>query len=77
VETIVELDGSRSTDPAGFPLSCRWKKTGGPEALISSLEWATPIFYPLEPGDYAFELVVANPLGKVSEPVQVTVHVTE
>jgi len=77
VETIVELDGSRSTDPAGFPLSYRWTQTSGPEALMSSLEWPTPIFYALEPGVYAFELAVANPLGKVSEPVRATVHVTK
>jgi len=77
VETIVQLDGSRSTDPVGFPLSYHWKQVSGPEALISSLEWPDPIFYPLQPGRYTFQLTVSNPLGKVSEPVRVTVQVTE
>ena len=71
------MGGSQSTDPAGFPLAYAWKQVSGPKALISSPEWPTPIVYPLEPGDYTFELTVSNPLGKVSEPVRVAVRVAE
>jgi hypothetical protein len=77
VETIVQLDGSGSTDPVGFPLSHHWKRTSGPDVLVSSLEFPKPILYPLEPGEYTFELTVSNPLGRMSEPAQVTVRVTE
>ncbi len=77
VETIVQLDGSGSTDPVGFPLSHHWKQTSGPDVLVSSLEFPKPILYPLEPGEYTFELTVSNPLGRMSEPVQVTIEVTE
>jgi len=75
VGTIVELDGASSSDPVGFPLSYHWRQTGGPSVELSSAEFVTPIFVPTEPGRHSFELVVANPLAKRSDPAVVGVDV--
>lgn len=77
VNTIVQLDGSKSKDPRGFPkaqIGYLWKQVEGPEADMSSSEWPTPIFYPTEPGTYVFELTVSNPI-RTSKPVQCRVNV--
>jgi len=76
--TIVQLDGSRSTDPRGFPPSAiryRWRQTRGPTVDLSSNEWIDPIFFPQQPGTYEFELVVSSPIA-TSGPTAYSVEVT-
>jgi hypothetical protein len=79
VLTIVQLDGTESTDPRGFEPRYhryKWEQVGGPEAILSSDELPDPIFYPTEPGEYTFELTMANPI-RTSDPVQCSVRVTQ
>jgi hypothetical protein len=79
LHTIVQLDGTTSTDPRGFPKSqigYVWTQTDGPQAILSSNEWPDPIFYPTEAGTYVFELTVSNPL-RTSKPARCTVTVVE
>lgn len=79
VNTIVQLDARKSKDPRRFPANqvrYAWRQSAGPETMLSSDEWPAPIFYPTEPGTYAFELTVSNPI-RTSEPVQCSVQVTE
>lgn len=75
--TIVQLDGTTSTDPRGFPkgeIRYVWTQIEGPEASLSSNEWPDPIFYPTETGTYVFDLTVSNPL-RTSKPARCTVKV--
>jgi len=77
LHSIVQLDGTTSTDPRGFPKSeirYVWSQIEGPEAILSSNEWPDPIFYPTESGTYVFDLTVSNPL-RTSKPAQCTVKV--
>jgi len=77
--SIVQLDGTTSTDPRGFPrseLRFIWKQVEGPKITLSSEEWPEPIFYATESGTYAFELTVSNPL-RTSAPARCAVTVTE
>ena len=79
VNTIVQLDATRSTDPRGFPrgeCTYAWKQVAGPAADLASDELADPIFFPTEPGTYTFELVFSNPI-RTSKPAQCSVVVTE
>jgi len=78
-KTIVQLDGSRSTDPRGFPphtIRYQWRQTGGPTVNLSSVEWIDPIFFPDQPGNYEFELVVSSPIA-ASEATRYIVEVTK
>ncbi|MFQ5808056.1 MAG: hypothetical protein ACE5JM_00435 [Armatimonadota bacterium] len=77
--TIVQLDGTESTDPRGFDPRYhryKWTQVAGPEAILSSDELPDPIFYPTEPGEYTFELTMANPI-RTSDPVPCSVRVTQ
>jgi hypothetical protein len=77
VRSIVQLDGSKSTDPRRFPadqIRYHWSQLEGPEAFLSSPEWPDPVFYPTEPGTYVFELTVSNPL-RTSRPARCAVEV--
>jgi hypothetical protein len=79
VNTIVQLDATKSTDPRRFPpeeIRYEWKQVGGPEAILSSAEWPNPIFYPEKAGPYEFEVRVSNPL-RTSDPARCSVTVTE
>ena len=79
LRTIVQLDASKSRDPRGFPkdqIRYAWKQVEGPEAILSSPEWPDPIFYPTQPGTYAFEVTVSNPI-RTSKPARCSVQVTE
>ena len=77
VNTIVQLDATKSTDPRRFPsdqVKYVWTQISGPEAILSSNEWPDPIFYPTEPGTYVFELTVSNPI-RTSQPARCSVTV--
>ena len=77
--SIVQLDGTTSTDPRGFPrsdLRFAWEQVEGPRAILSSNGWPDPIFYPTEAGTYAFELRVSNPL-RAGKPARCAVTVME
>jgi len=79
VNAIVQLDASQSKEPRRFPpevIRHRWRQTGGPNVDLSSNEWASPIFFPEEPGTYAFELTVSSPIA-ASRPIEFTVEVME
>jgi len=77
VNTIVQLDGSRSEDHRGFRrgYTWQWKQTAGPKAQLASNELPDPIFFPTEPGTYTFELVFSSPI-RSSKPATCTVVVT-
>lgn len=65
----VQLDGSRSTDPNGDPLTYAWSLTerpAGSNAALSSASAVTPSFTPDRDGDYVATLVVND--GKASSP---------
>lgn len=75
--SIVQLDGTTSTDPRGFSgseITYAWRQIEGPDAILSSDEWSDPIFYPTETGTYVFDLTVSNPL-RTSKPARCTVRV--
>ena len=77
MNTIVQLDATKSTEPRGFPADAiryEWKQVAGPEANLSSIELPDPIFYPEKPGTYEFELRVSNPL-RTSQPAKCAVVV--
>jgi beta propeller repeat protein len=80
VGTLVTLDGSGSSDPAGLlPLSYAWRllsQPAGPPAELSGPSTVSPTFQPLASGDYVVELVVANAAGRPSPPDTVTVSTT-
>ena len=79
VNTIVQLDASKSTEPRRFPpdaIRYEWKQVGGPETNLSSVELTDPIFYPEKPGTYEFELRVSSPL-RTSAPARCAVVVAE
>ena len=78
VNTIVQLDGSKSTEPRKFPrsqCSYKWQQTAGPKANLASDELPDPIFYPTEAGTYTFELVFSSPIAS-SKPARCSVVVT-
>ena len=59
----IQLDGSKSFDPDGEEVTCSWKLTGKPAALMNATT-ATPIVqFGSGPGDYNFDLTVMDPHG--------------
>jgi hypothetical protein len=77
IGTQVVLDGSQSTDPDGDdPITFAWTLLEKPvtsQAELDEPSSATPAFIPDVFGDYRFELVVTDALGKSSQPEQVLV----
>jgi hypothetical protein len=73
--SLVQLDGSGSTDPDGGPESLRftWEQLGGPAATLSDPSAAEPSFVGAVAGLYTFALVVND--GQ-SESVPDTITVT-
>lgn len=74
VNTLVTLDGSKSTDPEKDALSYSWSLTGKPEgsqAALSSPDTARPTFTPDLVGAYRVQLVVSD--AQKSAPIEVLV----
>jgi hypothetical protein len=64
---LVTLDGSRSYDPDGDPLTYRWRQIGGLfPANISNPDQAVTGVELTGPGLYTFELKVTDPTGASS-----------
>jgi Ca2+-binding RTX toxin-like protein len=77
--TVVQLNGTGSSDPSGLPLTYRWTQTSGPAVTIGSPTAALPTFAaPLSANgvDLVFSLVVNNSVGSASLPDTVTVRVS-
>ncbi len=75
VGRVFELDGSRSRDPDGDPLSFFWSLLSRPDGSAAGLEDDTnvrPFFIPDLAGDYSFELFVTDG-GLESEPIAIQV----
>jgi hypothetical protein len=74
VNTLVTLDGTKSTDPENDTLSYSWTLTGKPEgsqAALSSADTARPTFTPDLVGAYRVRLVVSD--AQKSDPVELLV----
>nr|BAL59251.1 hypothetical conserved protein [Candidatus Acetothermum autotrophicum] len=76
VGTLVTLDGSKSSDPDGDPLTFSWSIISQPEgstATLTDADKAQAKFTPDVVGDYIIELVVTDPDGATgSDQVKVT-----
>ena len=75
---LVQLNGTGSSDPSGFPLTYKWTQTGGPAVTLSSSNTISPTFTAPASGSLqtiAFQLVVTNTLGVSSsiDTVMITV----
>jgi hypothetical protein len=67
--SLVTLDGSRSTDPDGDPLTYSWVIAVRPTtsaAILSNATSLAPTFTPDAPGDYTISLVVTDNRGAAS-----------
>jgi hypothetical protein len=74
--TVVQLDGSNSSDPAGNPLTYQWSQTAGPAVTLSSATVVQPTFTaPNGPATLTFQLIV-NDGQNSSSPASVTITVT-
>lgn len=76
---LVTLDGTKSLDPEGNPLTSQWIQTGGPEVSLSNPDSATPSFTaPQVSGDIVltFQLVVNDGVAD-SDPATVTITVRD
>ena len=70
----ITLDGSRSADPEGMPLSYRWTQTSGWNVTLSNPQAVNPAFTNPWPGTYVFELVVNDGIQD-SQPASVSITV--
>jgi hypothetical protein len=59
----ITLDGSKSYDPDGDPITFQWSQTAGPGVTLSSPTSATTTFTAAAGQSYAFRLVVKDSLG--------------
>jgi hypothetical protein len=78
--SVVNLIGSNSSDPSGFPLTFSWIQTAGPAVTLSSPTAANPTFtapkvvFPAKSVVLTFTLVVTNSAGRnASTSISVTV----
>ncbi|WP_444994127.1 PKD domain-containing protein [Aliikangiella sp. IMCC44359] len=77
-QTVI-LDGSRSSDPDGDPLTYRWVITSAPSgssAILNDADKVNPNFIPNVEGDYVVQLVV-NDGKEDSDADRVTVSVSQ
>jgi hypothetical protein len=73
--SLVELDGSTSSDPNGLSLTYSWTQTAGPTVTLSSPSAVQPTFTaPASSQTLIFSLVVANST-EVSAPSLVTISI--
>ena len=76
VGTLVTLDGGRSSDPDGDPITFEWRFVSTPEgsaAELTDADTAQPTFTPDVAGEYIIELVVTDPEGATgADTVKVT-----
>lgn len=71
---VVKLDGTKSYDPNGLPLTYKWTQLSGPVVELKDSTTSTPSFFAIKSGEYQFSLIVSN--GKVnSKPDKVSVKV--
>ncbi len=72
-KAVVILDGSRSSDPDGDPITYSWRQTAGPSVALGGATTAWPSFTAPRSGTYAFELTVNDGDGGIAKDVvQVT-----
>ncbi len=72
--TLVALDGSRSSDSDGDILTFTWAQISGPAVTLTDAGTDTPTFTPARVGTYAFRLTIDDGDGGTSEDaVSVTV----
>ncbi|MCL6508866.1 MAG: hypothetical protein K6T59_17800, partial [Bryobacteraceae bacterium] len=61
------LDGSKSYDPDGDPITFAWRVAGPRQAEIQNANTPNPVVKFLQGfGDYVFELTVTDPWGLTS-----------
>src|SRR2546426_3451510 len=71
---LITLDGTKSSDADGDPLTYSWLQTAGPPVVLARADTAMPTYTPSASGVYAFSLVVADGWGgSSSDAVIVTV----
>ncbi len=75
VGTVAHLDGTRSTDPDGDPLTYAWSflsRPPGSSATLANAATINPAFFADRPGTYAVRLVVSDG-SSTSAPATITI----
>jgi LPXTG-motif cell wall-anchored protein len=73
--TVVNLNGTASTDPDGDTITFSWEQISGPTATLNNNDTATPDFFVDEMGIYEFKLTVNDGDGGTSsDTVQVIIN---
>lgn len=70
------LDGSRSTDPEGGPLTYNWSgflQPDGSNPVLDNPNTVSPQFTPDKEGHYVLQLIVTDSQGLASPPATVTI----
>ena len=75
VNTLVTLDGSRSSDPEGGPLTYAWIVKSGPATVLTNSATSKATFTPSSIGTYVFTLTVTDS-GGLTGSADTTVTVT-
>lgn len=71
---LVTLDGSRSADAEGDPLTYAWTLTGGTGIALTNPQTPKPTFTATASGTYAFTLTVNDGAATATDTVTVTVR---